>query len=128
MPTGTGKSVAEQIADSVLAVDGVTDLHGGLFGEIATYLPGGRVTGVQVDDDRTEVHVVLDLACDLRAVAARVVTTARQITGGPVAVFVEDVSTPTPETTEPDPADPDPASSGTADTATPPDVKEVDPQ
>ncbi|WLP92643.1 MULTISPECIES: hypothetical protein [Gordonia] len=124
MSTGTEKSVAEQIADAVLAVDGVTDLYGGLFGEIATYLPGGRVTGVQVDDERTEVHVILDLTCDLRAVAAQVAATTRQITGGPVSVTVEDVSTPAPADTAPDP---DPAAPDPADPP-PPDVKEVDPQ
>ncbi len=36
---GPGADLAQQVADAVTAVDGVTGLHGGMFGEIATYLP-----------------------------------------------------------------------------------------
>ena len=83
---------AREIADAVLAVDGVTGLHGGVFGEIATYLPGGRVSGVVVGDDSVDVHVVVDMAHDLRSVAEQVRDVATRIAGSPVSVTVEDIS------------------------------------
>ncbi|NED70757.1 hypothetical protein G3I15_58540, partial [Streptomyces sp. SID10244] len=46
----TASTGAREVADAVTAVPGVTGLYGGVFGEIATYLPGGRVSGVVVDD------------------------------------------------------------------------------
>ncbi|WOC12290.1 Asp23/Gls24 family envelope stress response protein [Gordonia sp. MP11Mi] len=84
-------SAAEQIADAVLALPGVVDLHSGLFGEVATYLPGRRVTGVAVGDEDGEVHIIVDLAYDLQEVAASVRDTAESITGLPFAVIVEDI-------------------------------------
>ncbi|MFT4127337.1 MAG: hypothetical protein QM662_14055 [Gordonia sp. (in: high G+C Gram-positive bacteria)] len=87
------KSVAQQVADAALATAGVTGLHGGLFGEVATYLPGERVRGVRLDDDHGEVHIVVDVTSDLRAVAADVRDAAERITGYPVQVAIQDVST-----------------------------------
>ena len=43
---------------AVLSVPDVHDLHGGAFGEVATYLPGRRVPGVRLTDDGVELHVV----------------------------------------------------------------------
>ena len=89
---GGGGSVAEQVAAAALAVPGVTSLHSGVFGEVATYLPGSRVGGVQMSDGSGEVHIVVDINHDLRAVADDVVTAASQAAGVPVSVVVEDVS------------------------------------
>ncbi|RPA62346.1 hypothetical protein EF294_10145 [Gordonia oryzae] len=89
-----GVDLAQRVADAVTAVDGVTGLHGGVFGEIATYLPGGRVSGVQLDDDRGEVHVIVDISHDLRSVAAHAVAVATEVAGVPVDVTVEDISFP----------------------------------
>ncbi|WP_285897654.1 hypothetical protein [Gordonia sputi] len=85
-------SVAQQVAAAALAVSGVTGLHAGVFGEVATYLPGGRVSGVRMSDDSGEVHIVVDVNHDLRAVADEVVTAASQVAGVPVSVVVEDIS------------------------------------
>lgn len=51
--------VSEAISAAVLAVPGVASLHGGAFGQVASYLPGRSVTGVRVRPDVTDVHVVL---------------------------------------------------------------------
>ena len=83
---------AQDIADAVLDIPGVTGLHGGMFGEIATYLPGGRVSGIVVDDDAVEVHIVVDVGHDLRAVAEQVRDVASDLTGLPASVTVEDIS------------------------------------
>ena len=85
-------SAAERIADAVLALPGVVDLHSGLFGEVATYLPGRRVTGIAVRDEDGEVHIIVDLSHDLQAVAASARETAESITGLPFTVVVEDVA------------------------------------
>lgn len=84
--------MAQQVAAAALAVPGVTGLHAGVFGEVATYLPGGRVSGVRMSDDSGEVHIVVDVNHDLRAVADEVVTAASQVAGVPVSVVVEDIS------------------------------------
>ena len=85
-------SVAQQVAAAAEAVPGVTGLHAGVFGEVATYLPGGRVSGVRMSDDSGEVHIVVDVNHDLRAVADEVVTAASRVAGVPVSVVVEDIS------------------------------------
>ncbi|MFW0792540.1 hypothetical protein AAFP30_01885 [Gordonia sp. CPCC 205515] len=88
-PTGP---TARQIADAVTAVDGVTGLHGGVFEEVATYLPGGRVTGVVLGDEAAEIHIVVDAAHDLRGVAARVRDVVTDLTGLPTMVTIEDIT------------------------------------
>lgn len=84
-------AVAQQVADAALAVDGVLDLHGGMFGEVATYAPGAKITGVRIDADRGEVHLVTDLTRNLRTVAEEVRGEAERIAGVPFVVTVEDV-------------------------------------
>lgn len=98
-------SAAQRVADAVRDVPGVTGLHAGLFGEVATYLPGGRVSGVALGDDSGEVHIVVDIDHDLRTVAAAARAAGEQIVGYPLNVTVEDISTPdnsTPDNSTPD--------------------------
>ncbi|GEE00680.1 hypothetical protein nbrc107696_11260 [Gordonia spumicola] len=85
------RAPAEELADAVLAVPGVVALHSGLFGEVATYLPGRRVPGVAIRDDDGEIHLIVDLAHDLQSVATRVREIAEEATGRPFTVVVEDV-------------------------------------
>lgn len=96
--------LAKRVADAVLAVPGVIGLDGGLFGEVATYLPGERVSGVQLSDDEGSVHIVVDLRHDLREVAAQVADVAFGLCDVPFSVTVEDVAStqPTSERTEGD--------------------------
>ncbi|NIZ90380.1 Asp23/Gls24 family envelope stress response protein [Kineococcus rubinsiae] len=85
---------ADAIAAQVLAVPGVAGLHAGRFGEVATYLPGRRVTGVKLGEDRVEVHVVLLYSAPLLAVAQRIHAVVAAVVEVPVQVFVEDLSGP----------------------------------
>lgn len=99
--TGTGSSdpVGDQahvIAAAVLALPGVAQLHAGLFSEVATYLPGERVTGVRLRDTSCEVHVVVVSGPPVLAVADRIRSTVAAITGWPVDVTIEDVVPPSP--------------------------------
>lgn len=77
---------------TVLQVPGVVGLHGGSFGEVATYLPGRRVVGVRLGDAAAEVHVVLSAVADLLATAAAVRHVVEPLVGTPVNVFVEDLA------------------------------------
>lgn len=106
-------SVAQRIAVAVTEIDGVTGLYSGAFGEIATYLPGGRVGGVALTDDRGEVHVIVGIGHDLRDVAAEAARVAGDIAGVPVDVTVEDISMPGAEGAAAD-AEPDASSAGTS--------------
>lgn len=51
---------ARAVQEAALATDGVFDLGKGQFVEAATYDGGQKVSGVVVDDDSVEVHLVLD--------------------------------------------------------------------
>ncbi|MAU84072.1 hypothetical protein VX037_06895 [Gordonia sp. Z-3] len=93
MSTGDAQATtAAGVVDAVTAVPGVTGLYGGVFGEIATYLPGRRVNGVVLTDDSAEVHIVVDATHDLREVASAVRETVHDLTGVPTVVTVEDIS------------------------------------
>jgi uncharacterized alkaline shock family protein YloU len=80
----------------VAAVPGVAGLHGGRFGDVATYLPGRRVTGVRLDAarDRVEVHVVAEYLPDLLELAERVRAAARDVLLRPIDVTIEDIRVP----------------------------------
>lgn len=85
------EELADRVAAAVLSVPGVAGLHGGAFGEVATYLPGRRVAGVRLGDELAAVHVsvvygvpVSETAEAVRAAVAPLLTT-------PVDVSVEDI-------------------------------------
>ena len=84
---------AEVVAAAVLAVPGVVGLHGGRFGELGTYLPGRRVIGVRIDDEGTEVHVVVSDLVPVPETAARVQRAVSAVAPMPVRVHVEDIDT-----------------------------------
>lgn len=88
----TAPPTAREVADAVTAVEGVTGLHGGTFGEVATYLPGGRVAGVVLGDEGADIHIVVDAAHDLRGVAARVHDAVTELTGRTATVTIEDIT------------------------------------
>lgn len=86
---------ASELADRVLAHPAVARLHGGQYGEIATYQPGQRITGVRVGDGAVEVAVVLRLDRPLPEVLAELRGELAAITGGvPVDITVADVIAP----------------------------------
>ncbi len=86
-------SPAEQVEAVVLAVPGVVRMHGGRFGGLGTYLPGRRVTGVQLGDDGTDVHVVVSDLVPVPQTAARVMRAVSAVAPMPVRVHVEDIDT-----------------------------------
>ncbi len=89
---------AERIAAVVTAVEGVVGLHGGMFGEVATYLPGRRVPGIRVGADRVDVHVSLALDAPVRQTATAIQRAVAGLTALPVDVTVEDLLPVTPAT------------------------------
>ena len=85
-------TTADDIAAVVLSVPDVVRLHAGRFGEVATYLPGRRVTGVKVGDDLIEVHVVVAGLIPVRQTAQAIHEAIATLVATPVHVFVEDVA------------------------------------
>jgi len=91
--------LAERVAEAALAVPGVAGLHGGVFGEIATYLPGRRIEGIRIGADLCAVHIVARYPADLPAVAGAVHARIAPMVAVPVQVTIEDLQTD--EHTEP---------------------------
>ena len=91
VPEPTGAELADRVAAAVLAVRGVTGLHGGMFGETATYLPGRRVPGVRLTEDVTDIHLSLAYGSPIAATAQQVRDALTALVTGPVDVTVEDV-------------------------------------
>ncbi|SCX27639.1 hypothetical protein SAMN02799620_04371 [Mycolicibacterium fluoranthenivorans] len=87
---------AERIASAVIAIDGVAGLHAGMFGEVASYLPGRRVAGIRLGPDRVDVHVSLALDAPVRPTATAIQRAVAAITDLPVDVTVEDLVPVTP--------------------------------
>ena len=77
----------DAIAAAVLACGAVAGLSGGLAGEVASYLPGRRVTGVQVRPEGITVHVVARYGPTMAEVATEVAAAVRAV-AGPVDVRV----------------------------------------
>lgn len=82
---------ADLVAEAVLGVPGVVSLHPGMFGEVATYLPGRRVPGVQVRDDNCQIHVVLKYSADIHHTAEAIRAAAGPLVHTPVHVTVQDL-------------------------------------
>lgn len=104
-PGGSGglAAQADLVRAAALAVPGVVSLHGGALGEVAVYLPGRRVSGVRLREDRTQVHVVVTLGAPVRGTAEAVQAAVAAVRPGPpVDVTVEDVAAPggTPDPAE----------------------------
>lgn len=85
---------ADLVAAAVLAVDGVAGLHGGTFGEVASYLPGRRVEGIRLTDEITEVHLVLQWGAPVLATADAVRAVVAPLVRTPVDITVQDVVGP----------------------------------
>jgi len=85
-------TTADEIAALVLGVPDVVRLHAGRFGEVATYLPGRRVTGVKLGDDLIEVHVVITGQVPVQQTAQAIHEAVATLVAMPVHIFVEDVA------------------------------------
>ena len=84
--------LADRVAEATLSVPGVTGLHAGSFGEVASYLPGRRVNGVRLRDDVAQVHVAVAMGQPLLQVAEAVRAAVATLVTTPVEVVVEDVT------------------------------------
>jgi len=82
---------ADLVRSAALTVPGVVDLHGGSLGEVAVHLPGRRVSGIRLRDDRTEVHLVLAMSSSVRETADAVQRAVARVRPGRVDVVVADV-------------------------------------
>lgn len=93
IPPSIAGAMAEAIAAAAVRVAGVDRLSGGKFGQIATYAPGRKVTGVRVSVDHIEVHVVAEWVSSLPHLAEDVRTAVAPLAEGrPVSVFVDDIT------------------------------------
>ena len=98
--TGTGISTADLVAAAVRGCPDVLDLSGGAFGQVATYLPGRRVSGVRLgeqDGDPVEVHVVARYGVQVHVLAVQVRHAVWSVLPGrPVDVHIDDLDVPEP--------------------------------
>ena len=94
-PTATPKVVtlsADAVATAVLACPSVVSLSGGRAGEIASYLPGRRVTGVRIDEGAVTVHVVAAYGPTCGQIADQVRQAVQAVVAGlPVVVGIDDL-------------------------------------
>ena len=108
----------DAVAAAVTGCEGVAALDGGPFGEVASYLPGRRVTGVVVGDGRVTVQVRSRWGVPAPDLAAVITAVLAPLTGHrPVDVMIADIDDPPPA-----PPAGGPAGTGTpwADPALPP--------
>lgn len=86
-------ALAERVAEAALACPEVLALSGGMVGEVATYLPGRRVTGVRVHDAVVEVHVVAHYGPPMDEIGAQVRAAVTPFVGDrTVAVTIDDLA------------------------------------
>jgi hypothetical protein len=83
---------AEAIATAVRTAPAVAALHAGGLRLVVTLLPGRRVEGVQVTDDRVTVSVVVARGVPIAVLTDQVRARVAPLTGGrPVDVHVADL-------------------------------------
>ncbi len=93
--TGAVATQADAVAAAVLGCPAVADLHGGGMRQVATYLPGRRVNGVQVDDERLQVAVVGVWGISVHELDEQVrAAVAPLALGRPVHILVADLQLP----------------------------------
>jgi hypothetical protein len=85
----------DAVAAAVRACPGVSDLHGGRYGEVTTYLPGRVVRGVVVDGGRVRVQVRSEWGTEAPKLAAVITAALAPLTGNrPVDVAIADIDDP----------------------------------
>jgi hypothetical protein len=89
-PAGDDVDVDGVVA-AAAACPAVAAVSAGMYGEVATYLPGRRVSGIRVNDTDVEVHVVAR-AHALQDVYAQIAAATRSLIGGRrLTVAVDDL-------------------------------------
>ena len=85
----------DAVAAAVRACPGVSDLHGGRYGEVTTYLPGRVVRGVVVGGGRVRVQVRSAWGVEAPVLAAAITAAVVPLTGDrPVDVSIADIDDP----------------------------------
>jgi hypothetical protein len=85
----------DAVAAAVQACPGVSELHGGRYGEVTTYLPGRTVRGVVVSGGRVRVQVRSAWGAEAPALAAAITAALAPLTGNrPVDVAIADIDDP----------------------------------
>ncbi|MBA3523723.1 MAG: Asp23/Gls24 family envelope stress response protein [Geodermatophilaceae bacterium] len=99
--TGAGDAVtpADLVGAAVLSCPDVAAMSGGRWGEVATYLPGRRVSGVVITPGSTgtriAVHVVARFGPTMAEVSRQVLAAVRSVVPGAVVdVFIDDLAEP----------------------------------
>lgn len=101
------------IAAAVLACSTVAGLSGGIGGEVATYLPGRRVTGLRIDDTTVTVHVVGRYGPSMTEISNQVTRAVTPLAGGrQVGVVIEDLQLEVADSQEDGPPSPRAAPAG----------------
>lgn len=93
-------TLAERIAEVVTAHPAVARLDSGIFGAVATYLPGRRLAGVRLGTGRgpVEIGVVLRLGAPVPGVVAALRREVSDLCGGvAVDITVTDLDVPADE-------------------------------
>jgi len=92
-PAATAPLEVDRVAAAVLACPAVLELHAGGLRQVATYLPGRRVSGVRTDEEVIQVSVVAAAGVPLPAVATQVRAAVAPLAGRrPVDVHIADVA------------------------------------
>ncbi len=85
----------DAVAAAVQGCAGVSALDGGQNGEIATYLPGRKVPGVQVSGGRVRVQIRSQWGVPVTDLAALISVVLAPLTGSrPVDVLIADIDDP----------------------------------
>jgi hypothetical protein len=88
------ETLVDAVAAATLACPAVVGMHPGGTRFVATYLPGRRVVGVRVDEDRVLVSVVLASRASVQKLETQVRgALAPLVEGREVDVHVADVDT-----------------------------------
>jgi hypothetical protein len=82
----------DAVAAAVRSCAGVSALDGGQNGEIATYLPGRKVAGVQVSGGRVRVQIRSRWGVPVTELAALITVVLAPLTGSrPVDILIADI-------------------------------------
>ena len=85
----------DDIATAVLACPGVAGLGSGVIGELATYLPGRRVSGIRVSTTLVELEICAAWGFPAQQIAEQILTAlAGVVTGRPVEITIVDIAPP----------------------------------
>lgn len=91
------------VAAAAAGCPAVAALSAGMFGEVATYLPGRKVGGIRVTDTDVEIHIVAHHGHPLHHVAAHLGALTRPLIGHRrLTVAVDDLDVDLPSSNRAD--------------------------